>query len=196
MRQVAFIIRQSNNPKKAVLLDAQLGIIEAFFASTNGWQVGACISYVADYKPHLYFIKAFQLEDLPLAIAAQDILFLHHVLELIYFFVPIGSCSIGLFNLLEFLYTCATHILVADRRWKKLFICYVLYTIGMYDERSLRTYQFLRTLTNTPIDRVDVGFLDLAREREIDQWLLHCVELHPKVGDFKTMHFLTLHRIL
>ena len=196
MKNIAFIIRQGTNPKKVVLLDAQLGIIEGCFVSTNGWQVGACIRYEADYKHTLYFIKSFRLEDLPLAIAAQDILFLHHILELIYFFVPIGSCSIGLYNLLEFLYTYATHILVADRRWKKLFICYVLYTIGMYDERSLRTYQFLRTLTSTPIDRVDVGFLDLAREREIDQWLLHCLELHPKVGDFKTMHFLTIHRIV
>src|SRR3990167_5743477 len=98
-------MRQLATPHKIALLDHSAGRVDGIIASPLV-RVGSMIEYRVDkHKGTLRYIKYHTIVGVPLSIARVDILFWHHVLELCYYFVPLGSFTQQLFELLEFLYT-------------------------------------------------------------------------------------------
>jgi len=185
------IVIKSYQPKKnrIVLFDEQLGMIDAIALHGN-IMAGSLIHYhLIPQSNEFYCLRDVELKEVPFDLARYDILFLHHLLELCYYFIPIGSCVIGVFDLLQFLYS-------ADRRYwnsatQKLFIFRLLVVIGFYSTRLFVEEEIMNRLLKASLDKE--GTINLAKQHEviIGCWLRNCVSEHPQVQKFNTVHFLT-----
>jgi len=137
----------------------------------------------------MFLLKDPILEEVPFDLARQDILFLHHLLELCYHFIPVASCVAGVFDLLQFLYS-------ADKRlWnnatKKLFLFRILMAIGLYSSQLALENEVIGELMYAPFGTLDTAELATRYAYSIDRWLHACVREHPYVQKFNTIHFLT-----
>ncbi len=130
---------------------------------------------------------------MPLLLAREDILFLHHVLELCYVLIPIGSCVKGIFDLLYQLYTSKKNI--HTKQYKKIFLFKLLTTLGIYASDDLVRASCFTSLHTMSIDTLDNYSLDLASEKALDNWLCHCIVEYAGVNSLKTIHFLIKNRV-
>ena len=83
---VGIILRKnSSSPYKMVVLDKVQGKIECI-TTTPSLSTGALITYNIRQQQAIHFISDSTLLYIPLSFAQADMLFFHHVLELIYYF--------------------------------------------------------------------------------------------------------------
>ncbi len=172
--------------KRTVLLDRSDGKIEAFL--TRDVCAGSVISYQKNIFNNMYFISEVNIEYIPLSLAFHDILFLHHVLELCYYFIPVGSCIEGLFEVFEWIYLHSDEIL--SDKVKKYAVAKLLVTLGLWPEKYKITTEKIYKLVRAPIDSIRLQDIDLANERELEQWLRFCILQHPCSSKLRTMAFL------
>ncbi len=191
-KSTGIILKQPLSQKNTVaLLDKRFGRIEGIFMSSDVC-AGSLMQYDARLHNNRYFINDLQLIYIPLSLAQVDLLFLHHVLEICYYFIPIGSGVAGVFDLLLFLYT-------VDHMWKnktlkKIFVFKLLTTLGVWpDYHNVYTSRFDQ-LSALPIDRINGEAIDLACEQELDDWLRCCMAQHPCIDEFQTVNFLNENR--
>lgn len=178
---------------KISLLDHTLGKIVGVLTRAD-ISSGACVSYFVNKNSSVYFIQDIEIIDMPMALAHNDIFFLHHVLELCYYFVPSGSRAPQLFNLLIALYTCEQ--ILRNIQMKKVFLFQLFTIVGMYpDDVQFRTPYF-HQLASASIDTLVGQPLDLVIEQQLDAWLLQCIAMHPCAQNFKTVSFLYDNRIV
>ncbi len=184
-------LKTSNH--RIALIDKKLGRIEGVILHQD-LCAGMLMHYHLQSRTHCYFINHVQLLHLPLSLAQVDLLFLHHVLELCYYFAPVGSCVAGVFDLLAFLYT--VNYLWSYTLFKKVFLFKLLTTIGVWPDYYVKHTRRIQQLHILPIDRINTEDIDLACEKELDQWLWCCVAQHPYIDEFKTVHFLSKNRVV
>ena len=155
---------------------------------------GALICYHARAQQSLYFMHGIEIIDSPLMLGREDILFVHHVLELCYFFVPLSSPMPRLFELLLELYSSKTilHTIIA----KKVFLFQFFAGLGLYPEGARFQTPYFHQLAIASIDNIALYPIDLVIEQELDDWLLNCIALHPCTHNFKTVHFLQNNRTI
>ena len=120
-------------------------------------------------------------------------MFLHHVLELCYVFIPIGSCVKGIFDLLCLLYKPKKYI--QTNQHKKIFLFKLLTTLGIYASDDLVRASCFEPLQTMSIDTLDNYSLDLASEKALDNWLCHCIVEYAGIDSLKTIHFLIKNRV-
>lgn len=155
---------------------------------------GALIEYHLREQNGFYFMHGINIIDLPFALAKEDILFVHHVLELCYFFVPLGGEVPRLFDLIMILYD-ASNALIHDNA-KKLFLFKLFSCLGLYPEDPKFRTPYFHQLAGSSIDMITIQPLDLVIEQALDEWLLSCIALHPCTHNFKTVHFLHKNRMV
>lgn len=155
---------------------------------------GTLILYHAREQQFIYFMHGIEIIDLPLILAKEDILFVHHVLELCYFFVPVGVRVPRLFQLLTNLYYSPA--LLHTNISKKLFLFQLFACLGLYPEGAHFQTPYFHQLSIASIDNFALQPIDLMIEQELDEWLLECIARHPCTHNFKTIHFLQNNRIL
>ncbi len=170
-----------------VLLDQALGRIDSLFFYAKVC-VGSLMQYSVQQRNGKYFIDNATMIDIPLFLARADLLFLHHVLELLYHFIPVGSCTMGVFELLLLLY--AHDQRMYSMRFKKFFLFKLLSILGIYPENMSLSTRSLQMLLTESIDKINDESIDLECEKDLDNWLYYCVAEHPRINDFKTIHFL------
>ena len=186
------ILKQFHSPYKVALIDSEIGRIDGI--SLKPLCVGASIGYAISRQTASHiFITNISLSYLPFSLARSDLLFWHHVLELCYYFVPIGNHVHHLFQLLQFLYTVdnAVHWSMSA---KKLFLLKLLSIIGWNVELSPKKSAQINTLTMIPLSDVMHMMLDCQDEKTIDEWLQRVVAEHPALAKFKTLDFLVINR--
>lgn len=178
---------------KVSLLDQTLGKIVGVPVRTD-MSSGACISYFVQQTNSVYFMQNVEIIDVPMAMAYNDILFLHHILEVCYYFVPSGSRAPRLFALLVALYSNQQKLWNAQM--KKLFLFQLFTVIGMYPEDAQFRTPYFHHLASASIDTLADQSLDLVIEQQLDAWLLRCIAQHPCAHNFKTVSFLYDNRIV
>lgn len=149
---------------------------------------GSLIEYYMPKNP-LHPIDRIDPVYVPLLWGKNDLLFIHHILELCYYFIPLnGSCT-SIFNMLLIL------IKMEEASWsdttKKIFIVKLLILYGMYPKtRFTETTFFQKLLTIRPENllTLDSTCDDMAY---IDQWIKQTLSEHPMAPSFRTMFFLT-----
>lgn len=178
---------------KLCVLDSDLGKVMTV-PNRSDIGNGALILYFPREQQMLYFMHGIEIIDSPLMLAKEDILFIHHVLELCYFFVPIGERVPQLFVLLMALYTSQTllHTIIA----KKVFLFQFFACLGLYPEGARFQTPYFHQLAMASIDNIALSPIDLVIEQELDEWLRSCIALHPCTHNFKTVHFLQNNRII
>ena len=182
------IVLKQISPHKIALLDREQGRIDGI--SFKPPLLGALIEYRVDReRADTLFIGGCSILDLPFFLARSDILFWHHVLELCYHFVPIGSHVPELFELLLFLYTVEKGSFWGIQA-KKLYLFKLLSMIGLQPELPKIPEIQRCKFVGMPLEKITNERLEKASEKMIDEWLRVCVSEHPAIEQFNTMHFL------
>ncbi len=183
------IVLKSYLPQKSKLtiLDRDEGKIVAV-PHRSDISHGSLISYVKREQENIYFIYSINIIDMPFALAQEDIAFVHHVLELCYYFIPRGAQAQKAFRLLLRFYEIPT--LLHSSYMKKIFLVQIFFSLGVYpDDRGSRSAR-IHDLAGVSIDFFANQPIDLMVERELDEWLVKSVKTHPCADYFKTMNFL------
>lgn len=191
---VGIILKKNRSSHhKLIILDKIQGKIECI-TTTPELCTGALITYNIRQQRLTHFISDCSLLYIPLSLAQTDMLFFHHVLELIYYFTQIGSCSKEVFNLLAFLYS-TEHTLMTTQ-FKKFFLLKLLTSMGSIPELCEARTEFITRLNSINIKQLSTMIIDNTHEKELDRWLWSCIWEHPYVKEFKTVHFLAENRAL
>lgn len=191
---VGIILRKSASSRhKVIILDKVQGKIECII-TTPALSTGALITYNVRQQQATHFISDSTLLYIPLSLAHADILFFHHVLELVYYFTHVGSCSKEVFDLLAFLYS-TEHTLMTTQS-KKFFLLKLLTSMGSIPETNEARTKFITQLNTMNITQLTDMTIDKEYEKELDRWLWCCIWQHPYVKEFKTVHFLAENRAL
>ncbi len=178
---------------KIALLDKKHGRVDGIVYSKQV-VVGALVHYNMRPKRAIFIIDDMNIQEMPMHLARQDILFLHHVLELCYQLIPINSCVDGIFDLLMHLYS--TRVYEASSQYKKLFLFKLLTTLGIYTSVEKMSRSTFDMLISMPIDSMCDETLNLESEKELDIWLYYCITEHVRTDLLKTIHFLSKNRLV
>ena len=187
MEKKSGIILKTFFPKKMkmAVLDLQLGKIEAVPPS-DLFTAGSLLSYHVQQR--IYFLYEISLMDMPLSLAKDDILFLHHVLEICYFCVPFGSASPEIFSLIIYLYKDHSEPYTYD--FKIAFLFKLLIFLGMHPDEPHFQDPVYYHLARESIDTIMDKSIHLDTKQTLHEWVRSCIAIHPLVYAFKTMHFL------
>lgn len=183
------IILKTFFPKKMkmVVLDQQLGKIEAVPPS-DAYSPGGFICYYTQIRGSIYFLYSVELVDMPLALATQDILFLHHVLEIVYFSSPFATSVPEIFGMICQLYE--SQITPYSSDYKMVYLFKLLVALGMHPEESRFHDANYYLLARESIDTIINKSIHLDIKQALHEWVRACVLVHPLIHVFKTMHFL------
>lgn len=175
------------------LLDKQLGRIDAIVRNGEV-SAGMLLHYYVAERTGRSYIEDIDIIAVPADLIRTDFLFLHHILELCFYFIPPSSCSNGIFDLLLRLYDqpMPYSALIS----KKFFLFKLLTVIGVYPELSPDLEQQVIRLHALSIDSAEHQSLDLKCEQLLDYWLQRCVADHQKILQFNTIQFLTQNRLV
>jgi hypothetical protein len=189
------IVLKNYQPQKCKLaiLDRDHGKIMAVPNRTD-ISHGALITYFTREQEHISFIHSIDILDLPLALAQEDITFVHHVLELCYYFIPMGSHASQVFIALLRFYEYP--IVLNNQAMKKIFLVQLFFLLGVYPEALRSKSASIHHVISTSIDTWAASPIDLRIEQELDEWLMQCIKTHPRAEYFKTVHFLLMNKAL
>jgi hypothetical protein len=134
-------------------------------------------------------VADFVLEDIPFELARTDLLFFHHILEVCYYFIPLGAPVAEIFDLLLFLYSSDKQ-LWQEYSFKMVFMVRLLIEIGFYSVSLELEKKVMETLRYSPFNDT-MHTIATTHEKTINRWLRRCIAEHPRGNIFKTVHFLT-----
>lgn len=136
------------------------------------------------YEQDRFSFKNAQLVALPAPWVLEDILFLHHMLEMVGVFVLPGEVVPEILHLLRCLYRPIPEH-VESESYKLIILGSFFVAIGMHQEQSREDPLYLISqLQSTNVDKRSMYRFSLAR------WITRCVESHPSARFFKTHSFL------
>ena len=193
-KHIGVVLRTfSSDRKKHSILDRHEGKVTRISYDTTITQ-GALISYFVKVTVCSQVITGERVLDLPLELARDDILFLHHILELCNYFLREQGPVRTTFDLLMLLYTPGK--LFSSVVKKKFFLFKLLLSFGCYTDYEPFSLSMFHRLRSESIDSLANSHLDLEIERDMDEWLCSCVGAHPCFRFFKTVCFLENNRAL
>lgn len=182
------VLRQLETPHKVALIDHIAGRIDGILISPVC--LGAMLCYRIDKKQGtLHYLQDISVVAVPFAIARSDIMFWHHILELCYFFTPLGSMTNQLFELVKFLYTIDTSMSWCEQS-KKIYLFKLIALVGLYSKFPALSAVKLAHLHALPLDMIRNEWVDEQDEKILDEWLYRCMYEHPAIRKFKTVRFL------
>lgn len=194
LNSIGIILRKNELlAHKLTILDKRQGKIECV-SSITSLSVGALIAYNMQQQNITYFISDITLIYIPLSLAQVDLLFLHHVIELMYYFTYVGNYLPEVFDLIAFLYS-TEHTMMSIQA-KKIFLLKLFISMDIMPEVRHGYRNLIEQLTIIDIQRINTITISLSNEKELDKWLWYCVWQHPYVNKFKTVHFLAKNRAL
>ncbi len=191
MESQAIIVRiLGNKGSRIIMLDKKEGMIELLSYQSHRLQVGYMLEYQTVLKQNSTHLKEYTITRLPDYLITTNIFFLHHIFELLYYFVPIGSCTQYLFLFLNELYAYNEKHGTLNNDHKRFFLIRLFYLIGIYEQEDQEFQNLLQSLILIPIDRFNNKTLDLPERKKIDFWLHLCIESHPASKLFITKNIL------
>lgn len=186
------IVLQNLNPrqKKICILDQELGRIEGTvspIAKLERIAPGMVINYCIRMWKTSYVFYDIEIIDEPMYYAHTDILFIHHVLEICFYFLPLNDSSEQIFHLVKLLYEESS--LFQDAITKKIFLCKFFTLIGIYpDNAAMYGAEFFSLISGAINSNFEAD--NHALNRKLRSWLLGCIATHPQSSAIKTIHFL------
>lgn len=188
MKQHAIVLNVfSGDAQKVMLLDSTEGKIICYISGKILF-VGAYIEYKLIKKRRHYVAYSVEVIRMPFALIKNDILFLHHVLEICHHFIPEGIVVSEVFDFINYLYK--NEVLIAQSLTKKLYMSKLFVLFGIYPEKPYITHEYWNILLHEPIERIVHTSLDTTAEQALTIWLRSCIQIHPLVHTFRTLAFL------
>ncbi|MCL4361466.1 hypothetical protein M1446_03865 [Candidatus Dependentiae bacterium] len=176
---------------KVSIFDQKLGRIDALLRGKKNESrlvQGGFLTYSLEKWNNLYILQDPDFITDPFEWAKEDILFLHHILELCHYFLPIEKPSKELFELVSFIYSNSE--LLKSCFGKKLLLSRFFLLQSIYpNDISIYDQSFYRLISG-PIDIILDRKCDLEMHNDLTRWLKECINVHPQAHLFKTVHFL------
>ena len=170
------------------LLDDMLGRIDALIYGRTLCS-GSLIAYNIEHRNNRYYIDSIEVLSIPLFIARTNLAFLHYILELCFYSIPVGSYAKEVFELIVFLIQEKEVVYIAAT--KKLLLGKLFYLLGVHSEYPVSNNpDILPNFLLLSIDKMKDKSLNLECEKELDVWLKRCITEHPWYSHFKTIRFL------
>lgn len=188
MKQKAFVLKKIySSPYKVALLDAVLGRIDAS-CLTIPLVAGALIEY---HIPSSMQKRLDSIEVLfvPLHWGANDLGFIHHALELCYYFIPLNNHNTDVFEMLLLLTSSDAH--TWDPATKRIFIAKLLILFSMYSKTTFVRTPFFEKLYCCTIENLLTLDRCSGAMAYIDLWIKQTINEHPMRTFFKTADFFT-----
>ena len=186
-QQAIVLYTFGNKDQKVALLDSQYGKIMCYIPERS-LSIGAHIEYQLIKKRRHSTAYMIEVIRMPFAVARSDILFLHHVLEVCYHFIPEGVVASDVFTLVEYMYRQNDTLIRSVS--KKLYMSKLFILFGIYPEESYIRFNYWQMLLVESIESILEKSMDSAIEHELNVWLRSCIQVHPLVHTFKTLEFL------
>ncbi len=175
--------------KRVIVLEASGQRHEVIISYRNRYQKlneGVILSYreKSRYK-NIFYIQEPLLDYFPLEFAKNNIQLMHCLLELCYYFIPVGSCTSGVFDFFKAVYKMSEKGLLPHAL---IIVAKLLVILGIYPiEKEFQ--HLIQVLSETPIDNVSQSVLELAQEDLFNRWVQWCVADHPFGHWFKAVPF-------
>jgi len=171
-----------------VVFDRHEGKITCTVAKKQMVIPGSIVSYFIVSRGARCRLSSLEILDVPLSLARSHIIFLHHLLELCFYFLPVASQAFEVFDLFIFFYKNADTFITPLH--KKIFLFKLFVSFGFYGGHAPLSVDLFGRLNSESIDSIVDSLIHLEIERSIDQWLYCCMQAHPQSKDFKTVRFL------
>lgn len=179
--------------KTCLVFDRLRGMVSAILLQPESMrhvQHGALISYEissrGSFQGDRFFLQQVQLCAQPAEWAHQDILFVHHVLELCASFVPPHLGDRAVFEHMLGLYNPLNGYQQDPVLGRLVFLVQFFLLIGWYPDED--TSAINRLISRVPGTMVTVREQEFLRSSLV-KWLRRCVALHPLAPSFKTVTF-------
>jgi hypothetical protein len=188
MEKQTGIVLKTHFPKnrKITMLDHEGNKVH-YVPSSQDLCVGTMLHYYVPSLQHTQFIHGVEKIGLPLLLARNDLLFFHHILELCYYFVPMGCGMPEVFSLVTQLYRA--DISGFTPLFKKIFLVKLFTIFGIVpDESRFNTVSWHRIMIES-VDTLASQIIDLDMEHDLDEWIRCCIAMHPNHAYFKTVQF-------
>jgi hypothetical protein len=183
---IAFVLKHYAPKRNVVaLLDRRLGRIVAI-CNREPLSAGTLIAYQLRRQQDRYFIDNIDILHAPFEIAQQHLLFLHHMLEICYYFIPEGSRTSRVYDLL--LYVVTDPPMCRQRQKNILFLLFTL--LGMYPDEVAICREYAQALQHESFELILATKIDRTIEKYIPRWLYQCITMHACAQNFKTLHYL------
>lgn len=169
-------------------------------------QVGTLIEFDHPKKQNnVHTTQQLVIVLTPITQRSDDLIWLHHMLELCYYFVPLHQPLSECFVILKSCLALLPHVdLFSAHLWeivKKLCLGALLLFLGFFPPEHLeRSIIMTKNALFLSVDFQDVQkveFLSKHLEKfctiapaDLDSWFLQCIQSHPRINIFKTIHFM------
>ncbi len=176
---------------KISLLDesyGHIGVVPASWQWASYASIGAFISYDLYSECDVFFVKNIDLISVPVFKNEAGILFLHHVLEMCYFCLPVHG---GQQDCFDFLLYCILMLEEITRTSiiQRLLLSKFLFLIGQYPH-DIDKLAISRLLME-PCERLVTVTLDRDQQKELELFIYQCVQSHPYRRLLRTVNFLS-----
>lgn len=194
MKRYGILIKSGMQKQtQAALFDEHQGRMDVFvkeYRKNGNYGVqGALITYNLNAWRHYSIVEDLEIVAYPVSELRGDIAFLHHLLELILFFVPNDQQNSDLFELLQHLYQEENGYMFATRFTQQLFLCKFFALIGVYPEEAIYWHAaHVRRLILSPLEIMVKNADERTMSSLVQAWVLACIHSHPQVGLFKAVH--------
>jgi len=168
------------------------GIVAAHgrFSPAHAITHGALLNYRPVSRGGRVFLEDVAIHQVPAPWVTEDILFLHHVLEMSTTFLLEHFPDRSVLDLLLELYRPLPPQ-VDEALWKAVFLGKLFITMGVYpeDETSIYMGKVLRLISTLGDTRLTNDQCEHWR-MVLAEWLKRCLVQHADGNTFKTAHFL------
>lgn len=202
--QAGFVLKRFQpNKSKSTILSMHEGKFDLSFRKFNDcfklWP-GMLVSFNVEKAYKTTFGSNVQILATPNLSEKQSIFFMHHILELCYFFVPSNKPCPEIFNFLKHFFLFFDQEIATPKYLNfthKIFVTKLFSLFGFFSHDPISRYLAIHeTLTTTFVDfstEQKVEFLEkhlsLAQEKDFDEWILESLKIHPHSHLFKTTLF-------
>lgn len=150
---------------------------------------GCLIQFTTRVNKTWLTFDAVEMIAVPAQWAMGTIWFLHHLLEIIAFFLPRGHAAQDVFHICRLLYEPLPES-IDPEFFKKFVLCKIFAHIGIYPEPTTHDERqfFLFIMTDAVSDCLFIKDEQkyVFLEKKMIQWLHACVQLHPHADRLKT----------
>lgn len=206
--QAGFVLKRFQpNSSKSTILSMHEGKFDLSFKNFNDcfklWP-GMLVSFHVEKTYKTLFGSHIQILASPNLSESHSIFLMHHILELCYFFVPSNKPCPEIFNFLKQFFLFFDQEATATKYLdftQKIFVTKLFSLFGFFSYEPISKYLALHeTLSTTFVDfsiEQKVEFLEKHlsshQEKELDEWILESLKIHPHCHLFKTTLFVYKH---
>lgn len=186
MAQAIILKNLSPQTTKVYLLDRDAGK-KLVVPNRSDLAPGTVITYTPRVERRMCFVHTIELVGQPKTVSFEELQFVHHVLELTFYFAPLEQPVQGLYDLLLLLYR-QPYLLGVDA-YKKVFLAHFFIVVGMWPHDQQLQLFFSQQFVLKPVDMACSKAVHLMHAVALDEWLRECIAQHPAHGQFKTLGF-------